>query len=301
MRALPQQNAGTGEIACIIKYAGKQWTAVQGSVERSLVRGPSYPGDPIYRGRIMTESDGGIIVGVLGQWASGKTEAARTLIRHLGGEGDVVFLTDRVLFARQAVNHILELEESDVTVSLEEDGRRRLEGELATVWLGPGEDLRTVEPSTLDFRVRDDQVLYVWRNRAKIELGRRIREQSAREEPVVTEAAFGPNVEPEEENLYGRTISDFFTRLERSGVEPKLVKWIVVEACFERRSLRNDSRRDSIPAFYFDRFGADGGDLTPDHQNRLEEQGTMIRRVPNDHDDIERFRAEVIAALEDMR
>ena len=46
----------------------------------------------------MTETQAEIVVGVLGQWASGKAEAARTLIRHLGGEGPVVFLTDRALY-----------------------------------------------------------------------------------------------------------------------------------------------------------------------------------------------------------
>ena len=65
----------------------------------------------------MTEPDGGIIVAVLGQWASGNTEAARTLIRHLGGEGQVVFLTDRVLFASQVVDYILELEDSKVVAA----------------------------------------------------------------------------------------------------------------------------------------------------------------------------------------
>ena len=69
----------------------------------------------------MIKYDGGFIVGVLGQWASGKTEAARTLIRHLGGEGEVVFITDRVLFASQVANHILELEDSRVMVGIELD------------------------------------------------------------------------------------------------------------------------------------------------------------------------------------
>jgi len=55
----------------------------------------------------MIELEGGIIVGVLGQWASGKSTAARTLIRYLGGEGKVVFINDRDLFASQAFNHIL--------------------------------------------------------------------------------------------------------------------------------------------------------------------------------------------------
>jgi molybdopterin-guanine dinucleotide biosynthesis protein len=41
----------------------------------------------------MIEPEGGIIVGILGQWASGKTAAARTLIRYLGGEGEVASIT----------------------------------------------------------------------------------------------------------------------------------------------------------------------------------------------------------------
>ena len=36
-------------------------------------------------GKIMLEREGEIIVGVLGQWASGKSTAAKTLVEHLGG------------------------------------------------------------------------------------------------------------------------------------------------------------------------------------------------------------------------
>jgi hypothetical protein len=249
----------------------------------------------------MVEPAGGIIVGVLGQWASGKTEAARTLVRHLGGEGNVVFLTDRALFASQVINHILELEESQVVVSMEDDGRQRLDGELATVWLRPGEDLRTVDASTLDFDVYDPQVMNAWRLRAKVELGVQIRERSAGGKPIVIEAAFGPNIEPVgEENPYGRTISDLFTRLEKAGVEPGQVKWIIVEAGYDTRSERNEKRQDSIPAHYFERLAADGGDLAPDQQRRVEERGMSITRVPNDHDELERFRADIIAAFEEL-
>ena len=249
----------------------------------------------------MIELNEGIMVGVLGQWASGKTEAARTLIRHLGGEGDVIFLTDRVLFASQVINHILEPEDSKVVVSIEDNGRQRLDGELATIWLNPGEDLRTVDPSTLDFDVYEDQVMNAWRNRAKVELGHEIRRRSTCGKPIVFEAAFGPNMEPVGENLYGRTISDFFIRLVKAGVEPNRVKWIVIEAGSDIRAKRNEKRRDGIPAYYFDRFAADGGDLTMDQQKRFEEQGTIIKRIPNDHDDIDRFRADLIAAFEEMR
>jgi hypothetical protein len=198
-------------------------------------------------GRIVIDPDRGIIVGVLGQWASGKTEAARTLIRHLGGEGKVVFLTDRVLFASQVVNHILELEDSKVVVSIEEDGRQRLDSELATVWLGPGEDLRTVDSGTLNFDVYDDQVMNAWRLGAKVELGVQIRKRSAGGKPIVIEAAFGPNIESAgEEDPYGRTISDLFARLEKAGVEPGQVKWIIVEAGYNTRSERNAKRRLAI-------------------------------------------------------
>jgi hypothetical protein len=248
----------------------------------------------------MVEPGGGITVGVLGQWASGKTEAARTLVRHLGGAGEVVFLTDRVLFASQVVDHILELEDSKVVFSVEDDGRLRLDGELATVWLDPGEDLRTVDPGSLQFRVPDAQVLNAWRKRAKVELGHQIHKRSADGKPIVIEAAFGPNMEQAGEDSYGRTIPDLFTRLERAGVEPGQVKWIIVEAGYDKRSERNEKRRGNIPVSFFERFGADGGDLDPEHQERLEEQGTVIKRVANDHDDVDRLRVDIIAAFEEM-
>jgi hypothetical protein len=242
----------------------------------------------------------GIVVGVLGQWASGKTEAARTLIRHLGGEGKVTFLTDRVLFARQVVDHILELEDSQVVVSVEADGRKRLDGELGVVWLGPGEDLRTVDLNTLSFDVYDEQVMNAMRKRAKVEVGNRIREGLALGKPIVIETAFGPNLETADENPYGHTISDLFARLERSGVEPRQVKWIIVEAGYDTRLERNRKRPDSIPDHYFDMYAAEGGDLAPEYQASLDEQGVMIKRVPNDHDDVHRFRADIIAAFEEM-
>jgi ABC-type oligopeptide transport system ATPase subunit len=240
----------------------------------------------------MIEHKGEIIVGVLGQWASGKSTAARTLIRYLGGEGEVVFINDQELFARQAVNHILELEDSKVTFSIEDDGRQRLDGEHATVWLDPGEDLKSVDLSTLRFNVHDD-VIPAWLNRARIELGYQICERSAHGKPIVIEAGFG-------KNPLDHTISDLFMRLEEAGVEPQQVKWIIVEAGYDKRSERNEKRRVRVPVDVFARYAADGGDLDPDHQNRLEEQVTIIKRVPNDHDDIERFRADIIAAFEEM-
>ena len=83
----------------------------------------------------------GVIVGILGQWALGKSTAARTLVGYLGGEDKVVFITDITLFSSQAINHVLELGSKAVS-SIEADGRQRLKGEHATVWLGPGEDLK---------------------------------------------------------------------------------------------------------------------------------------------------------------
>ncbi len=191
----------------------------------------------------MTQHNRGIIIGVLGQWSSGKTVAARTLIGHLGGESEVLFLADRVLFASQVVDHILELEDSEVVVIVEEEGRQRIDGELVTIWLRPGKESATVRPDTLDFRVHDDQVLYAWRRRAKDELAHEVRERSAGGKPIVTEVAFGPNVEPAGEQTYGRTIPDLFARLESAGVEPGRAKWIIVEASFDIRSRRNEARQ----------------------------------------------------------
>ena len=68
-----------------------------------------------------------IIVGILGQWASGKSAAARTLIEYLGGEGKVVFINDQELLVGQAVKHFLGLEDSQVKLSIEDDGRQRLD------------------------------------------------------------------------------------------------------------------------------------------------------------------------------
>jgi len=254
----------------------------------------------------MVERKGEIIVGVLGQWASGKTAAAKTLVRYLGGEDEVVFITDRVLLAGQVANHILELEESKVKRSIEDDGRQRLEGELATVYLRPGEDLETVDLDTLLFDLHDDIYVsvppetYSWLDRARLELGSLIRKRSAEGKPIVIEAGFGTNLEPRGENQFSHTISDLFMRLEEAGVEAKQVKWILIEAGYEKRSERNQKRQDTVPAVEFGRFAADGGDLDPDQQSRLEEQGTIIKRVPNEHDDIERFRADIIAAFEEI-
>jgi hypothetical protein len=246
----------------------------------------------------MREHEGEIIVGILGQWASGKSAAARALIGHLGGEGNVVFINDQVLLARQVVNHILELGDN-ATRSMEEDGRQRLDGELATVWLNPGQDLRTVDVTTLHWHF-PDYVFWDWLNRARAEIGYQVCERSVEGKPIVIEAGFGTHTEPMGENPFSHTISDLFAILQGAGVEPQQVKWIIVEAGYAKRSERNQKRPIPVPAGMFDRYAADGGDLDPEHQRRLEEQGTVIKRVRNEHDDIHRFRADVLAAFEEI-
>lgn len=240
----------------------------------------------------MIKPGGEIIVGILGQYASGKSEAARTLVRYLGGEGKVVFITDRELVARQAVQDILGLEGVNVRSSLEEDGRRRLEGVHATVWLRPGEDLNSVDLNTLRFDAATD-VVYHWLDRSRVELGRLICQRSAEGKPIVIEAGFG-------QNPLCQSLSHLFARLDEAGVEPRQVQWILVEAGFDIRAERNRRRRDKVPVEVFAVIAADGGDLDPEHQHRLEAQGTTINRVPNEHDDLQRFRADIIAAFEEL-
>jgi hypothetical protein len=240
----------------------------------------------------MTEYSGEIIVGVLGQWASGKSTAACMLVTHLGGEDEVVFITDRELFAGQVTNHFLELEDTKVTVAIEEDGSRRLESECATVWLAPGEDLKTVDLNMLRFDL-PDELLPLWLNRAREVLAAQICERSACGKPIVIEAGFG-------KIPFDHTLSDFFNCLGDAGVGPDCAKWIIVEAGFAIRSERNEKRRDKVPIDVFAQYAADGGGLDPECQHRLQVRGTKVKRVPNDHDDIDRFRADIIAAFEEM-
>ena len=254
----------------------------------------------------MVDRKGEIIVGILGQWASGKSAAAATLVRYLGGEDEVTFITDRELLASQVVNHILELGESKVNRSIDDDGRQRLEGELATVYIGSGETLNNVNLDTLLFDLHEEIYDTVpdeslsWFDGARLELGHQIRDRSLEGKPIVVEAGFGTNTDPRGEKPFSHTISDLFVRLEEAGVEPERVKWIIIEASHEKRSERNKKRRDTVPAVEFDRFAADGGNLEPDQQNKWVAKGTTILRVPNEHDDIERFRADIIAAFEKM-
>jgi hypothetical protein len=255
----------------------------------------------------MVDRKGEIVVGILGQWASGKSAAAETLVRYLGGEDEVTFITDRELLASQVVKHILELGDSKVIRSTDDEGRQRFEGELATVYLGSGENLETVEDlSTLLFELHEEIFDNVprdslsWIDEARLELGHQIRDRSVEGKPIVIEAGFGTNTDPRGENPFRHTISDLFVRLEEAGVGPEGVKWIIIEASYEKRSVRNMKRSDTVPAIEFDRFAADGGDLEPAQQNKWVAQGTTVIRVPNEHDDIERFRGEIIAAFEEM-
>jgi hypothetical protein len=241
--------------------------------------------------------EGDIVIGVLGQWASGKTVAAKALISHLGGGSQVVFITDRALFAGQATRYMLELDEAELKVTLEDDGRRRFDGEVASVWLRPGEDMVSVDLTRLRFRV-DDDVIPEWQRRARAELGREICKWSGCGKPLVIEASFGPDYEAPGHEPLKLSISDLFASFEEAGVPASLVKWLVVEAGQEIREARNRGRGAKVPLKLFARYAADGGDLEAQEQRRLAERGMQIRRVANDHDDIERFRADVIAAFQ---
>jgi len=203
----------------------------------------------------MGKPKGEIIVGVLGQYASGKSEAARTLIRHLGGEGEAIFISDRELLTRLAVDHLLALDEAQVTSSLEEDGTQRLDGELATVWLRPGEDLDTLDLNRLRWEIHDS-VVHPWLARIRVDLGHQIRERSAEGKPMVIEAGFG-------ENPLSQTLSHLFASLEEAGVGSGWVKWILVEAGFDKRAARNAERPGKVSDDLFALIAADGGDLDP--------------------------------------
>jgi hypothetical protein len=240
----------------------------------------------------MSELERGIIVGVLGQWASGKSTAARTLVSHLGGKGRVVFLNDAVLLANRAINHVLELERWRTARRMEEDGRQCLRGKHATVWLRPGEDFQTVELATLRFAV-DDDVMPEWLHRCRIKMGREICRRSTEGRPIVAEVAFG-------RYPARHTIADLFGALGEAGAECRQIKWIIVEAGFGTRSERNKSRRFGPPPDLFARVAADGGDLDPELEDSLIEQGTVIRRIRNEHDDIARFRNDVITAFDEI-
>jgi hypothetical protein len=254
----------------------------------------------------MGELDQEIIVGILGQWASGKSTAADTLIGYLGGRDEVSFINDRELLARQAVNYLLGLDDSKIVRNIEDDGRQRIEGDLAIVYLGPGDDLETINLSTLLFDLHDDIYDTVplgensWIDEVRLQLGNQIHGRAAEGKPIVIEAGFGTNADPRGENPFSHTISDLFDRLEETGIGPTKVKWIVIQASYEKRAGRNRKRKDTVPEAEFDRFAADGGDLSPDQQAKWEALGTALIRVPNEHDDIDKFRADIISAFREL-
>jgi hypothetical protein len=247
-----------------------------------------------------------VVVGVLGQWASGKSTAAKTLVDHLGGEDQVIFLTDRKLLGAQVAEYIRQLPEVQLTRQVDADGNRQLSGPLMTVWLPQDQTLDTVDLNTLQFGLHQDVYDNVpagacnLLDTVRLELGRQIKARLPEGKPIVIEAGFGTNLNPCGENPFCHTLADLFRCLAETGVAPDLVKWILIEASYITRSVRNYLRYDSVPSPEFDRFAAAGGDLDPDQQHELEALGMTMVRVSNQHSDINRFRAEVIGACEEL-
>jgi hypothetical protein len=248
----------------------------------------------------------GVVVGVLGQWASGKSTAARTLVDHLGGDDEVIFLTDRVLLGQHVVKYVLRREESEVKRAIEADGSRRFAGPLATYWLPPGEELSTVDLNYLRFDLHQDVYDKVpagacsWLNEVRIELGRQILARAAEGKPIVVEAGFGSNQQPRGENPFCHNVDDLFVRLGQAGLEPDRVKWILIEASYATRRARNHRRIDVVPDLEFDRFAADGGDLDPEQARYWSERGITLKRVTNDHHDVQRFKRDITAACDEL-
>ena len=254
----------------------------------------------------MVEEQEEIIVGILGQWACGKSTAVKTLVNYLGGDDAVIFINDRALLAEQAVKHILESEPNQLKITMDTDGHKRYEGEHATVYLNPGEDFQSVDLNVVLFDLNekweehDLPTWCRWFYAVRDELGHQICEKSGEGKPIVVEAGFGTNTMPQGENPFCHTIEDLFVRLQGKGVEPDRMKWIIIEASYETRSERNRKRADTVPAVEFERFAADGGDLDPDEQAWWEAKGSVIKRVSNEHDDVKKYRADIIAAFEEL-
>jgi len=244
------------------------------------------------------------VVGVLGQWASGKSTAAKILVEHLGGQDGVVFLTDRELLAGMALRHVLEADQGGIERSPDAAGGVWLEGELAKVYLPPGEDPHSMDLNSLLFDIEDaiyDEVppgQLGWFDRVRLELGRQILESSSLGVPVVIEAGFGTNADPRGENPFRHTVADLFTRLGEAGVAPGLVGWIIIQAGYETRVERNRRRSDKVPQVEFDRFAADGGDLTAEQEAAWRARGLRFVRVQNDHADMGRFSSDILAACD---
>lgn len=254
----------------------------------------------------MADMDSGIIVGVLGQWASGKSTAADTLVSYLGGEEEVIFITDRKIVAGLAMRHILEFEVTKLKRTIGDDGRECYEGDWAKIFLNSGEDLETVDLNTLRFDFHDqvyDNVPigeYNFMDIARIDLGNQICQHSTLGKPIVVEAGFGTNTELKGENPFHHSVSDLFELLEEAGVQPTQVKWIIIQSSYQKRRERNRKRKDTVPEVEFDRFAADGGDLTPGQEVEWTAKGANFVRVNNDHDDLDVFKADIIAAFKDL-
>ena len=211
----------------------------------------------------------------------------------------MAFLSDRELLFRQAHEYFLGLDESEVTVVLEADGSRRLQSDQAALWLGPGQDLRSVDLCSLRF-YPDDETSASWLAASRLELGHRIRARCEVNRPVVIEVAVGPDVQDLGGGPLRLTIADFLSGLENAGVQVNRIKWIIVEAGYEVRSGRNERQGAHVPVDIFDRFAIDGGDLTREQQKAWEKRGLILKRVSNDHDDMERFRSDIITAFEEV-
>jgi len=166
----------------------------------------------------------------------------------------------------------LELDESKVKRSLDEHGMQRIEGELVTIYLPPGEILQEIDLNDLLFDMHAEVYDKIpvgslcWMDETRLELGRQICASTSAGRPVVIEAGFGTNTQPRGENPFRNTLADLFNRLEEAGVDAGQVKWILIESSYETRAERNrrrktrDERDDkSIPQS--DRYGC----RSPDH------------------------------------
>jgi hypothetical protein len=203
------------------------------------------------------------------------------------------------------VDYILGLDDSKIIHTTSEKGES-FEGELAIVYVPPGETLETLDFNALLFDLKDEVYnnvpmnTYSWFDQIRIELGRQIRERSREGKPIVIEAGFGTNTDKKGENPMSHSIHDLFTLLEVAKLDPNLVKWIIIEASYQVRLMRNQKRKDTVPAKEFDRFAASGGDLTPAEEQEWVKGGARFIRVPNNHDDYQRFKKDIIAAYKEL-
>ena len=174
------------------------------------------------------------------------------------------------------------------------------------MYLRPGETINNVDQNTLLFDLHKDVYdkvplgSYSWMDKAWFKLGQQILDVSRGEKPVVIEAGFGTNTEPRGENPFNQSKSVLFERLKDAGVELDVVKWIIIGASYDIRSMRNQARMDSVPPYEFKRLAADGGDLDRKYEQRLMEEGATIRRVPNEHNNIYRFKTDIVSTFQSI-